>query len=149
MTDAHRANRDRDLPMDHRGLIDRYVTELLNGTDTLRASRDLLTDEFLFTGPGNRDGIRGPAAFAEFQDRMREAFADLRFEIDDAIVEEDRAAVILTMRGRHSGPFLGIEPAGNALALPLVDVLSFAGDRIAKVTAYLDALDLRRQLERR
>ncbi len=132
---------------DPRELIGRYVAELLNGAQPAAAAVTLLTPGFVFIGPGNRDGIRSPAAFAEFQAGMRAAFSDLVFTLDDAIIEGARAALVLRMGGRHTGPFLGVEPSGRAFELPLVDILEFRVGRIAAITAYLDALDLRRQLE--
>ena len=131
---------------DPRDLIQAYVARLLNGSDPLAAATDLLTPDFVFVGPGNRDGIHGPGAFAAFQDQMRAALSDLVFTLDDAITDGDRAALVLTMRGRHTGPFLGVEPAGRTVELPLVDILEFRAGRIGAITAYLDALDLRRQL---
>jgi predicted ester cyclase len=129
-----------------RDLIDRYVDDLLNGSDPLAAASELLASEFLFVGPGNVPGIRGAKAFAAFQDVMRAALGDLRFDLIEAIVDGDAAALVLQMTGRHVGPFAGVEPSGAAVDLRLVDILRFQGDRIAEITAYLDAADLRRQL---
>jgi predicted ester cyclase len=133
---------------DRGDLIRRYVDHLLNGPDPLAASRELLTPNFVFIGPGNRGGVRGPDAFAALQDGFRTALAELRFDLVDAIVDAagDRAALTLRMCGTHQASFLGVAPARAQVDLTLIDVVRFHGDRIAEVTAYLDALDLRRQL---
>ena len=132
---------------DHATLIRRYVDDVLNGPKPAAAARQILTGDFLFLGPGNRDGLRGPEQFAAFQELMRTALADLRFELRDSIAVGDRAALVLRMTGVHRGTFAGVEPRGALVDLALVDIVRFAGDRIAEVTAYMDAADLRRQME--
>jgi predicted ester cyclase len=131
---------------DRDALVRRYVDDVLNGPDPAAAARDLLTAAFEFVGPGNRGGIHGPDAFGGFQYVMRTALADLQFELVEAMVDGDRAALVLRMTGIHRGPFAGVEPQGASVDLDLVDVLRFDGDRIAAITVYLDAADLRRQL---
>jgi predicted ester cyclase len=138
---------DADADTDaRRAAIRRYVDDLLNGPDPGAAARDLLSPDFLFTGPGNREGIRGPEAFAAFQDVMRGALDGLRFDLTDAIVDGDRAALVLRMTGVHRALFAGVEPIGAQVDLELVDILRFECGRIAQITAYLDAAEVRRQL---
>ena len=43
----------------------------------------------------------------------REAFPDLSIAVEDVMVEGDRVAARVTMRGTHSGEFQGIEPTGK------------------------------------
>ena len=131
---------------DPAAVVRRYVDDLLNGADPVAAARGLLTDDFRFVGPGNQAGIHGPDAFARFQDVMRAALGDLRFDLVEAIVDGDRAALVLRMTGTHRAVFAGVEPHGARVTLDLVDVLRIEDGRIAAITAYLDAADLRRQL---
>jgi predicted ester cyclase len=49
---------------------------------------------------------RGPAAMHATALWLRDAFADLRWEIHDVIVQGDLVAVHCTMKGRHTGPFV-------------------------------------------
>jgi len=93
----------------------------------LPRSRDLLTPDFVFTGPGNRAGVHGQDAFAALQEGFRTALADLRFDLVGAIVDADgeRAALTLRMRGRQQASFLGVAPAGARVDLSLVDIVRF------------------------
>jgi predicted ester cyclase len=50
---------------------------------------------------------RGPAAIHATALWLREAFAELRWEIHDVIVQGDLVALHCTMRGRHVKPFVG------------------------------------------
>jgi len=46
------------------------------------------------------------------------AFPDLRVEVEHETVEGDTAMQYVTMRGAHEGPFRGIDPTGNEIAVP-------------------------------
>jgi steroid delta-isomerase-like uncharacterized protein len=46
------------------------------------------------------------------------AFPDLRVEVEHEVVEGDTAMQYVTMRGTHEGPFRGIDPTGNEIAVP-------------------------------
>jgi predicted ester cyclase len=129
-----------------RALVERYVADVLNGPDPAAACRALLTPDFRFTGPGNEGGLVGPDAFAAIQDAMRAALEGLRFGVEQAVVDGPDAALVLRMTGRHVAPFAGVEPAGAAVDLLLVDILRIRDGRIAAITAYLDSAALRRQL---
>jgi predicted ester cyclase len=52
---------------------------------------------------------RGPRAFHATALWLREAFAELDWEIHDIVVEDDLAVVHCTMSGRHAGPFVAFD----------------------------------------
>lgn len=75
----------------------------------------------------NREGIaeppacreRGPAAFHATALWLRSAYNDLRFEIHDAVIEDDIVALYATMSGTHSGTFVVYDAEGRpAQAFP-------------------------------
>ncbi len=49
---------------------------------------------------------QGPAAFYATALWLRAAYADLKWEIHDVVVEGDLVVVHATMSGRHTGPFV-------------------------------------------
>ncbi|WP_433307002.1 ester cyclase [Actinoplanes sp. CA-030573] len=62
---------------------------------------------------------RGPAAFAATAHWLRAGFADLSFEIHDAVADGELIAVHCTMSGRQVGPFLSYDEHGEvAQAMP-------------------------------
>lgn len=61
---------------------------------------------------------RGPAAAWATSIWLREAYADLRWEIHDVVVEGNLAAVFCTMSGRHVGPFVIFDRDGVKRAFP-------------------------------
>ncbi len=56
--------------------------------------------------------VIGPTAFHATALWLRAAFADLRWEINEAVVDGDLVVVHATMSGRHTGPFVSYDPAG-------------------------------------
>jgi predicted ester cyclase len=61
----------------------------------------------------------GPAAFLATAQWLRSAYSELRWEIHDAVVQDDLVVVHTTMSGRHTGPFVVYGPDGNpAQAFP-------------------------------
>ncbi len=50
--------------------------------------------------------LRGPRALQATAGWLRRAFSDIRFDIDDIAVLDDRAVVWLRMRAVNSGPFV-------------------------------------------
>jgi steroid delta-isomerase-like uncharacterized protein len=46
------------------------------------------------------------------------AFPDLDVEVEHEVVEGDTVMQYVTMRGTHEGPFRGIDPTGNEIAVP-------------------------------
>jgi steroid delta-isomerase-like uncharacterized protein len=81
---------------------------------------DLLTDDFVehIPAPGqsaNRQGAK------EFIGQMLRAFPDLDFEIESQIAEGDTVAVVGTMKGTHSGEFLGVPASGRKVRVMVMD----------------------------
>jgi len=62
---------------------------------------------------------RGPAAFYATARWLRSAYADLVWQVHDAVAEGDLVVLHATMSGRHTGPFVAYAGDGSvASALP-------------------------------
>ncbi len=73
-------------------------------------------------------------------------FPDVRFTIDDLLVEDDRAAIRFTWTGTHTARFLGIDVTSRHVTVPGIDIFHVAGGRIAEVRVAFDRLELVEQL---
>ncbi|MFJ8825215.1 flavin reductase [Streptomyces sp. NPDC102467] len=92
---------------------------------------------------------RGPAGTA--QDRaefktsisaVREAFPDLRTEIEDLVEDGDRLAVRWRSTGRHTGAFLGVPPTERTVEVSGATFARFDGDTIAEEWVTFDSRQL-------
>lgn len=66
------------------------------------------------------------------------AVPDLHIDVHDTIVQEDRVAVRMTMKGTQSGVFAGIPASGRSFAIAATDVLRVADGSIVEAWTLCD-----------
>ena len=66
------------------------------------------------------------------------AFPDLIFQIDDLLIDEDRAAVLGTVTGTHAGEFFGMPPTKRKIAVACSFFYRFEGTQIVHERRILD-----------
>lgn len=71
---------------------------------------------------------------------------DLNFTIEDMVVEGDKVVVRQTMRGTHTGEFMGVAPTGNKFSQMLTCIFRIADGKIAEIWWLADTLGLLQQL---
>lgn len=89
---------------------------------------------------------RGPAGFLATSHRLRDAFSDLHFELQETVAEGATVMPAAGMTGQHSGVFNGIAPTGRTIAHKQVHIFTVADDQIARHRAVRDDLGLLFQL---
>ena len=93
--------------------------------------------------PGAPPGLEGMAWSMRM---LQSAFSDQRWEIHQAIAEDDTVVLSCTFHGRHTGAFLGLAPTGRSVAFRQVHILRFQDGLAIERWAVPDDLDLARQL---
>lgn len=124
-------------------IVRRLYFEGLNGGD-LSVADELLTSDF--RNNGGFDDEPGPENFKETIRRMRSAFSDLEYVIDDMIAEGDRVAVRWTMKGKHTGKFMGVEPTGKDIEHHAMVMFRTENGQIAERWGVVDVMGLLRQI---
>jgi predicted ester cyclase len=66
--------------------------------------------------------------------------------IEDAFESADSLACRFTMRGRQTGPFMGVPPTGRPYVLPGITILHFSGETVVERWSMADMLGLLQQL---
>ncbi|MGB2954048.1 MAG: ester cyclase [Gaiellaceae bacterium] len=105
---------------------------------------DLLTEDFREyeqLPPGlepTREGVK--QLFRTF----REAFPDLRFEVEDLLADDDKVVARITIRGTHEGEFMGIPATGKKVEFGGIDIVQF---RDGKAVAHWGVSDTAGMLE--
>jgi len=100
----------------------------------------------------------GPAGLRATSEWLRRTFADLHFEIHDILINEDRAAVRVTMHGRQHGSFLVYEneagsiteafpTTGRSMAVHQTHWFRLRDGRITEHDAVRDDLGMAKQLK--
>lgn len=75
-----------------------------------------------------------------------QGFPDLYHTIDEVFAEGDKVVVRFTLRGHHTENFMGIPATGKPIEVPAIVMMTFAGDRVARLSAQFDQLGLMQQI---
>jgi steroid delta-isomerase-like uncharacterized protein len=106
----------------------------------------LLTPDFIINLAGMPYQMRGRDAWMQNLAVMRKAFPDAQAEIEDIFGTGDRVAVRLTIRGTHTGEFVGIPATGRTVEYTSIEHYRVSGDLIAEEWICSDMLTLMRQI---
>jgi steroid delta-isomerase-like uncharacterized protein len=112
----------------------------------LAAAEQIIAEDVVFH-TANGAVLRGRREFQHFAQQMREAFPDLRFEIQEEIVDGDRVATRYTMRGTFQSTLMGLLPNGEEFAVQGIDTFRLREDgKIVEIHASYDTLGQMQQL---
>ena len=105
-----------------------------------------LVPDFVANIPGAAEPARGREVWKQNALVFRDAFPDIRVEIDDIFGAGDRVAVRLTFRGTHRGSFLGIPATGRRVSFSSVEIYRVEGDQLAEEWVSPDVATLMGQI---
>jgi predicted ester cyclase len=88
--------------------------------------------------------FKGPAGAKESIGRLREAFPDITFTVEEMIAEGDLVATRWTATGTNDGEFMGHEPTGRQGTIDGMTIQRFENGRIVEGWTQQDALGLLR-----
>ena len=91
-------------------------------------------------------GDRGPEGFKQTVERLRVAFADLHFTLNDVLSDGDRVIVRWTMTGTQRAPYMGIPTTGKAVVLTAIAIYRMEHGRAVEQWSVVDRLGLMQQL---
>jgi predicted ester cyclase len=113
-----------------------------NNLDTLTevVSEELRTPKIM---PGIPPGIEGAKAAHQI---MLSGFPDYQTAIDELIAEGDKVVARITMRGTHTGSFLGIPPTGKHVEFTGIYIVRIAHGKIVEHWGEEDGVSLLAQL---
>lgn len=86
------------------------------------------------------------AGHSGFGAAFYQGFPDIYHTIDDVIGEDDRAAVRFTLRGTHTGDFMGIPATGKGIEVTAIAVLRFENGRVRELRAEFDQVGMMQKL---
>ncbi len=130
--------------MDHATTM-RHIYELISSGD-IDGFGDLLADDFVEheETPGlepTKEGVK------QFFHMYRAAFPDLRMEAEDILVSGDKVVARARATGTQQGEFFGMPATGKRVDVPLIDIIRFGEDGLAREHwGVFDALTMMQQL---
>lgn len=106
---------------------------------------EILTTDQLYHDPTS-DGAEDLEEFKQFIRGYREAFPDLRYEVEEYIAEGDKTAFWGRVTGTHEGPFMGVKPTGNEFDIMGIGVVRVEDGKVAERWANFDLFGMFQQL---
>lgn len=111
-----------------RRVVGRLIAEVQSGGD-FALFEELFDPAFVDHTPfpgytPDKDGAR------RIYRTFREGFPDFRAEVHMQVVENGRVTSFKTYRGTHLGRFMGLEPTGREIAIPIMDIVEVRDGRI-------------------
>lgn len=129
----------------NRKVVRRYFEEGWN-QGRLEVFDDVSAPDYINHSPGISDPAPGPEGLKPIVAAMREAFPDLRYEIEDMIVTEDKGAIRSTMYRTHRGDLFGIAPTGKRVTVSQFQIEWLVDGKIVEHWRQTDDLGMMCQL---
>ncbi len=133
------------IEFNHR-LARRFYDELWNKGNFAVAREILHPDHYDHTLPPIPGLEQGPEGVLTLMRTFRDAFPDLVMSVDTVISEDDLVGEVLTLRGTHTAPFLGIPPTGKSIEIRSVNICRIEDGQVRERWGASDDLGLMRQL---
>jgi steroid delta-isomerase-like uncharacterized protein len=128
-----------------RAVVRRCFDDIVARGD-LAAAEELISEDLVFH-TANGKVLRGRRDFQHFAQAMREAFPDLRFDIEEEICDGDRVATRYTMRGTFESTLMGLLPNGEEFAVQGIDTFRLKDGKVVEIHASYDTLGQMQQLD--
>ena len=129
-----------------RATISRIYEEVFN-MGKLEQADTLIATEYIDHNPIGLGGKSGIEGFKQTVRALRFAFPDLRFTVEQMIVNGDQVATRTTMRGTHKNSFMGVDPTGKPVTVSGFDIFRIADGVVAERWGTLDGLTLMQQID--
>jgi steroid delta-isomerase-like uncharacterized protein len=134
------------MAFDPKAIIHRWFDEVWN-QGRLETIDELFSPDSVAHGLGEAEAVvRGPDAFKPFVLNLRQSIPDIHIDVEDIIMEGDRAAFRVLLQGTHQGAGLGVPPSGRRVRVKGIIMVRFAGGRIMEGWNSWDQLGLLQQI---
>ncbi|MDX2396074.1 MULTISPECIES: ester cyclase [unclassified Streptomyces] len=106
----------------------------------------MLTEGFTAHVPGCPEPLHGREVWSRGTKIMKDAFPDLKIDVQDMFGVADKVTVLVHFQGTHQGTFQQFQATGREVGYRSVEVYRFEGDRIAEEWVAPDLLSLMLQI---
>ena len=127
-------------------VVKRWFQEVWNEGRT-ETVMELLTPKVMGIGQVE-DGstITTPEEFLVFMKRLRGAFPNIQFKLEDVFGSGDKVAARWTMRGKHTGDHLGVAASGKDVAIRGISMITIRGGKLVEGWDNWDQLKMMQEI---
>jgi predicted ester cyclase len=139
----------RDTPAitaeDNKQLVRRFYEEVWN-RGSFEVADEVFSTTYVRHDLRPTEAAPGPEGQKQIARAFRDAFPDLRFDVEIVVAEGDHVAARWTASGTHTGRWGEVEPTGRSVSFSGVNIFRFVGGRVVEIWNHRDDLGLREQL---
>ncbi|MDP9077516.1 MAG: ester cyclase [Bacteroidota bacterium] len=107
----------------------RFNREVLE-KGSVDAINEIIHVDFInHTMPGS---ARGPQGIIDFTIMLHNALKDVKVEIHDQVIEDNKVVTRKTISGTHVDTFMGIAPSGKRGSINIIDIIALTNGRYAE-----------------
>lgn len=128
----------------NKALLRRFVEEIVN-QGKMAVAQELVAPDFIELDPFPGQAP-GRAGLIESIERLRTAFPDLAWSIEEVVAEGEKVASCHTWSGTHLGEFLGIAPTGKRVRMTCMIFDTYEDGKLKKSRLVMNVLSLLQQL---
>jgi steroid delta-isomerase-like uncharacterized protein len=122
----------------------RFMEEFFN-KGNVKAADEYISADFVDHDPFPGQGP-GLAGFKQVFSGVRQAFPDLRFDVQDIFADGEKVVFRTTMKGTHKGTFMNIPATGKQVNVKGIDIVRMSGGKAVEHWGLLDTLTMMQQL---
>lgn len=126
-------------------IAQRFINEILNGGN-FETVGDIIAPDFVFHTPIAPYPIRGPEGLKAFVTKLKQAFPDIKYQIDLEMGDDSMAAIRWLMTGTHQGEFIGLPPSNKSVTLQGVSIFEIVSGQITQIWVNANDLGLLEQI---
>lgn len=138
-------NHSVDQIKKNRGLIEFYFMDIWSHGN-LDLLDKVISEDYINHNPSSPNPEPGPKGLRPIIQEMRRGFPDLRYEIQDLVVTEDKVVARTIVRGTHRGEVWGLKPTGRKFEISQVNIERMKNGKIVEHWRVTDELELMKQL---
>jgi predicted ester cyclase len=99
-----------------------------------------------FDNHGFKDSMKGPEGIKNVLNEMRNAFPDMNVVVEECLPAGDNSVVTRGyLEGTHQKPYMGIEPRGEHVQIPFIDMWRFENGKATEYWVQMDMFGLQEQ----
>jgi len=130
---------------ENKALVRRFYEEVWDKGNVAFA-HEVFTDDYVRHDLRPSQAEPGPAGQARIATDFRQAFPDLRFDVNLVLGEGELVAARWTATGTHTRPWGSLEATSKRASFSGVNIFRFANGRVVEIWNHRDDLGLMTQL---
>jgi len=128
------------------GTLDEFGRKFFESQDRLKGGPDPALCASTYVARIGSNPPMNLAGHDGFAKAFYGGFPGIYHTIDDTIADDSKVAVVFTLRGKHTGDFMGIPPTQKDISIGAIVVLTVIDGRVTELRGQFDQAGMMQQL---